>query len=303
MVEVEFIYESNRIIILGKSNETLDSIINKYVNSMQLEIDKLTFISKETIINGQERLENIMNESEKKNKKITILVFSVNNDIENTNIKKSEYIICPEYKEICKYKIKNYKIKFYDCKNEHIIENIKLKEFEEKQNIDISSIKCDNCKEKNKSNIYNNEFYICYECKKNLCPLCKLMHDKSHSIINYDNKNYICNKHNEIFVQYCQACNIDLCLSCSNEHENHQIILYQDEIIDIKKLRKKMTEFESTIIKFKVNLEEAMNKFKKIMENMDIIYNINNNLLKYYEKNKDRNYKLLINIKNMEQYI
>ena len=26
-----------------------------------------------------------------------------------------------------------------------------------------------------------------------------------------------------------------------------------------------------------------MNKFKKIMENMDIVYNINNNLLNYYE--------------------
>ena len=39
------------------------------------------------------------------------------------------------------------------------------------------------------------------------------------------------------------------------------------------------------------------------MENMDIIYNINNNLLKYYEKNKDRNYKLSLSIKNMEQYI
>ena len=35
--------------------------------------------------------------------------------------------------------------------------------------------------------------YICYECKKNLCPLCKFIHDKLHSIINYDNKNYICN--------------------------------------------------------------------------------------------------------------
>ena len=64
-----------------------------------------------------------------------------------------------------------------------------------------------------------------------------------------------------------------------------------------------MTEFERAIIKFKVNIEEIMNKFKKIMENMDIINNINNNLLKYYEKNKDRNYKLLLNIKNMKQYI
>ena len=222
MVEVEFIYESNRIIILGKSNETLDSIINKYVNSMQLEIDKLTFISKETIINRQDRLENIMNELEKKNNKNNNIRYSINNyiDNENTNIKKSEYIICPECKENCNYSIKNYKIKFYDCKNEHIIENIKLKEFEEKQNIDISSIKCDNCKEKNKSNIYNNEFYICYECKKNLCPLCKLMHDKSHSIINYDNKNFICNQDNKPFIKYCENCKTDICLSCANKHKS-----------------------------------------------------------------------------------
>ena len=53
----------------------------------------------------------------------------------------------------------------------------------------------------------------------NLCPLCKLMHDKSHSIINYDNKNYICNKHNEIFLRYCDDCNKDLCLRCTNEYK------------------------------------------------------------------------------------
>ena len=114
MVEVKFNYESNRTIMLGNSNEILDDIINRYTIFMHLEINELIFISKGAFINIQERLENIMNELEKKNNKITILVYSIKNyiDNKNTNIKKSEYIICPEYKEICKYKIKNYKIKF-----------------------------------------------------------------------------------------------------------------------------------------------------------------------------------------------
>ena len=63
---------------------------------------------------------------------------------------------------------------------------------------DISQIKCDICKDRNKSNTFNYEFYICYECK--ICPLCKSKHDNTHTIINYDNKNNICNKHNEIFT-------------------------------------------------------------------------------------------------------
>ena len=55
-------------------------------------------------------------------------------------------------------------------------ENIKFNEFENKQGIDISQIKCDICKNKNKSNTFNNEMFICYECKMNLCPLCKSIH-------------------------------------------------------------------------------------------------------------------------------
>ena len=46
----------------------------------------------------------------------------------------------------------------------------------------------------------------------NLCSLCKSIHDKSHIIINYENKNYICKEHNETFVKYCEDCKIDLCL-------------------------------------------------------------------------------------------
>ena len=42
-----------------------------------------------------------------------------------------------------------------------------------------------------------NEFYICKTCNKNICPLCKSNHDKNHKIINYDDKDYICEKHKD----------------------------------------------------------------------------------------------------------
>ena len=183
------------------------------------------------------------------------------------------------------------------------MENIKLEEFNNTQNIDISQIICDNCKYKSRSDIYNYEFFICNNCNMNLCPICKSMHDKSHSIINYDNQNYICNKHNETFVKYCEDCKIDLCLSCINGHKNHKLISYEDELIDIKELRKKMNNLKIVINKFKLNLEEIINKFQKLKDNLDIYCNINNDIFNNYAKNKNRNYKILINWNNINETI
>ena len=83
-----------------------------------------------------------MSESDKRNKRIIILVYSINStiNIENTNIKNSKDIICPKCKEICIYEIKDYKIKLYDCKNRHINEYINLNEYENNQNIDTINI-------------------------------------------------------------------------------------------------------------------------------------------------------------------
>ena len=305
MVEVVFDYQQNKTMIQGNLNNLFEEIIEKYTFKTKLDKNDIYFISNGNIINKNDKLENIMSDSDKRNKKIIILVYSINNNIniENTNIKKSKDIICPECKEMCKYEIKDFKIKLYGCKKGHIKENIKLNEFENNQVIDISQIKCDVCKKENKANTFNNEFYICYECKINLCPLCKSIHNKKHSIINYDNKNYICNIHNEPLFEYCEDCNIDMCISCSSEHKNHKIILYQEKLIDIKNLRDKMNEFKNEINKLKENLEEIINKFKKLIGNMDIIYNINNSILNNYETKKTRNYSLLSNINYVNDYI
>ena len=39
--------------------------------------------------------------------------------------------------------------------------------------------------------------------QKNLCPLCKISHNKDHDTIDYDQINYICLNHNEKFSSYC----------------------------------------------------------------------------------------------------
>ena len=164
MVDVEFYYKQNKITIQGNLSNLLEEIIEKYVNKANLDINNIYFISNGTIINKKDKLEKIMSDSDKRDKKVIILVYSINTstiNIENTNIKISKDIICPKCKEPCKYKINDYKIKLYDCKNGHITDNIDLNEYENSQAINISQIKCDACKNKNKSNTFNNEFFIC----------------------------------------------------------------------------------------------------------------------------------------------
>ena len=193
MVEIIFDYNSMQTVIQAYLNDSFDNIIQKFINKTQLDLNNLQFLSNGQIISNNEKIKNIMNNLEKTIKRKIILVLSINSTINNDNINmiKSKDIICPICKEICIYDIKEYKIKLYGCKNGHIINNIKLDEFNNKQYIDISKIKCDNCKNISKLNTFNNEFYICNECNMNLCPLCKSIHDKNHSIINYDNKDYM----------------------------------------------------------------------------------------------------------------
>ena len=207
---------------------------------------------------------------------------------------KSNDIICPEGKELCSYELINHRIKLYDCKNGHSIENIKLNEFENTQCLEWI---CGNCKNK------YSEFYICNQCNMNLCSLCKNNHDKEHNIINYKDKNYICKQHNKSFIQYCENCCEDICSSCLDEHENHSLVAYEDKFSEIKDLRKNMNNLKTVINKFKDNLEQIIIKFQKIMECMDIYYNINNEILTNYEINKNLNYTLLKNLESINQSI
>ena len=151
----------------------------------------------------------------------------VYNNFEANHEKKeiiSREIICPKCKENCLIDFKNFKITFNKCKNNHNYNDILLNYFELTQTIDLKEIICEICKNNNKGDTHNNEFYICNNCNKNICPLCKSIHDKNHNIINFNDKNYICKKHNDIFNKFCKACNENICIFCEEEHKNHDII-------------------------------------------------------------------------------
>ena len=126
MVEVEFNYQQIITKIQANINDSFNDIIQRFVNKAQLDINDVYFLSNGKILNKNEIIKNVINESEKRNKKMIILVYSINSTIRNANIIKSNDVICPQCKEICKYEIKDHKIKLYDCKNGHITDNIKL---------------------------------------------------------------------------------------------------------------------------------------------------------------------------------
>ena len=275
MIEIEFDYKQVKTTIQVNFNDKFEVALQKYTSKYKIDLNNVYFLANGQIINNKsELIQNIMNDSEKQCKKMKILVYSINDtiNIENTNIIKSKEIICPKCLEPCKYIFKDYKIKLYDCKYGHTTENILLDKFIDTQNIDLSKIKCDICNEKTKAETFNNEFYICYECNKNICPLCLSKHDKLHTIIKYDEKNYKCNKHNEIFIKYCEDCKENICISCIMEHKNHKIIDYSEVLTDIKKMRKNMNNLKMTIDKFKENIKIIIDKYNKIIENFNIFY-------------------------------
>ena len=194
MAQVEFNYKGNMTIIQTNKYEKMKYIFQKYIEKTKIDINSIYFIYSGNNINKELSFEEIINNEDKMKNKMNILV-------NEKNIVKSKEIICPKCNESIKMYIEDYNIFLYECKNGHEIDNILFDEFEETQKIDISKIKCDECKKNNK---INNNFYMCNKCKKNICQKCKNNHDKTHNIIDYDNKNYICDKHNERYSLYCK---------------------------------------------------------------------------------------------------
>lgn len=209
----------------------MEEIYKKFCVKTGEDINKLDFLFYGNKINKNLTLDqhNIMyikvvndikeNENDKKSK-------------ENDSLKVSKFPICPKCGKKSIINFNDYKIRLYDCKNLHNIDNIPFFEYKKTQTIEESKIICHACKEKNKSN--SNEFFICSQCNINLCPKCKMEHDKNHNIIDYERKDYIYQIHNEPYSQYCHACKLNICLECERNHENHstlsfgKLILHKD---------------------------------------------------------------------------
>ena len=223
---------------------------------------------------------------------MTIQINKINNEEES--IIKSKIIICPKCYESTNIKIKDYKINLYGCKNNHNIINILFGKYLDLQKIDESKIICNKCNNK-KSNSYQRLFYRCNICKINICIKCKEKHDKNHKIIDYDNKYYYCEEHNDIYTSYCKDCFKNICILCEKDHINHEIISYGKIISKKEDLINKKNELRNEIDKMYKNIREIIYKLNKVIENFANYYKIVNDTINNYNIS-NRNYEILNNI-------
>ena len=300
MAEIKFTYEGNNTIIQCDINDKISEIINKFLTKINKEENtSLYYLYNGGKIKEELTFYELANQLDKSRMQMNVIVYNNFEDHNVSNITTSKDIICPECKENCLMDIKNYKINFHNCKNNHINNNILLQKYEFTQKVDLSEIICDICKNQNKGSTHNNQFFICLNCNKNLCPLCRSIHDNNHSVINYDDKNYICKKHKDRYNKFCITCNENICIVCDMEHNNHdildlgRILIQQDDLnITLEKLKKSIDEF-----KYKINKIKEV--FDKMMNIMDMYYKVNNDIISNYNINK-RNYYYLLNIKNLK---
>jgi len=300
MAEVEFYYKGQKINIQCELNEKIKEIIKRFSNKAEGNIDDIFFMYGGQRLNEELTFNEAANEGDIERKKMCVLADVFQNNTAFSSLKMAKYIICPKCQESSRISIKDYKISLYDCKNGHKEDNILFNELEKTQYLDESKILCNNCNN-NKNIAYKNEFFICTLCKVNLCPLCKIKHDNSHDIIDYEQKSSICLIHNDSYFAYCKNCKKDICLTCQKEHNAHKFITYGDILPDKKKINEEFNNFKKIIENFNKDINELILKLNCLMENIHIYLKIYRNLLDNY-KNINRNYQILENINDLNSY-
>ena len=243
MSTITFLFKGEEIPISCKIKEKMVTIIKRFCEKEKINKSYATFFFNGKILDEYITEDKIPKNDQ--NKKYIFVDYNNNDDDEKDIIVESKDIICPICQESAIISMDDsYHISIIDCKYEHKITNLAISEFEKSQNINISKIICDKCKIRNMGNVFNNEFYICNNCKMNLCPLCKKEHNLKHNTIKYENKLFICDIHEEPFISYCNNCKKNLCFTCEEKHDEHNIT-------DFKKLRKNKNDLEKEINKLK----------------------------------------------------
>ena len=300
MAEIFFNYEGNVTMIQSNLNDKMKNVIDKYISKIGKNANNLIFLYDGQIVNEDLSFQKQASNLDLSKEKMNILVLDVNQDNEKESIILSNELICPECRENIIINIKDYKIN-YECKKEHDRNYILLNEYDKSQKIDLAQIICDRCKEINKSNSYKNQFFYCCTCKLNLCPLCNNFHDKTHNIVNYDDKRYICLKHKESIIKYCKKCKENMCFLCENEHKEHDILNLSEIMINKNDLLKELEDFKIVIDKFKTTIEKMKKSLNTILNNIEKYYKINLNIINNFNI-KRRNYEVIQNINELKDF-
>lgn len=307
MATVIFNYKGGETKIQCNKEDKMKNICLKFIskNKIDININQFTFIYGGKIVNLELSFLEQANSLDKTRNEMYIIAYDNSNTIlseaNNSEINSKE-IICPQCSENCRICFKNFKISLYQCKNKHRIDNIPLNLFKNTQKIKESEIVCNNCNKINKSISYNHQFFKCFTCNKNLCPICSSTHIKSHAIIDYNKKNYFCNIHNDSFISYCSKCQINLCLSCESKHKEHKIISFSDIFPNIDDIKTEMNNFKNMIDIFKNDINKIIKILTEIISAFDNYYKINYDIINNFQI-QNRNYEILQNINEVKNNI
>ena len=118
-IKINFEYNCNKISIQCKSEDRMNDVIEKLKMKIDIEIDKIYLLYNGQKINIEMKIKDIINNEDKNNNEMNIIIYNINNTIINENIKQSEDIICPECKKNVLIKIEDYKIRMYNCKKKN----------------------------------------------------------------------------------------------------------------------------------------------------------------------------------------
>jgi len=306
-LKVNFQYQGNKIIIQCRGYEKMKDIADRFKTKIGLNSNNLIFLCHGANLNLENTFNEEIKDEDKKNNQINVVVENNDDSLDNNKETiKSKNIICPICKENCRMCIINYKIILFECKNGHKTNNILLEEFDNKQQISEYLITCDDCDNENKGSSYKHIFYQCLTCKKKLGPLCREKHKKEdHKIIDYNEKDYMCEIHNDFFYSYCQDCSLNICMNCYSEHKDHNMIEYQIIIPKKEKLNAELIELRRKIDIINHFMDEVNKKFEIVKKKMEIFYQINYDILNNYNNYNlhDKSYKLFKNVNEISNNI
>ena len=150
--------------------------------------------------------------------------------------------------------------------------------------------------------------FFCINCKRFFCSDCVGHHNtinSNHIIHQTPQSDTKCIIHDQKYNSYCKTCLQDICEVCLNFHNSHNIINYNDLIInDLETINNNINCYEKIINyinEFRGKLIEKINKMSQIFENQNkfIIHFLKTNK-EIYEKQlikKELNYSIIQNLK------
>lgn len=300
MNKVVFNYTNNLIEIQCNPEDLMKKIFQKFEQKTRKNYKDLFFYYNGSLINEELKLAQIENSLDKERKIINVLVYDKESDKKSKNIERAKEVICPNCRENARIEIKNLKFSLFDCINNHKKSNLSIDEFTKSQNIDTSEIICDMCNKNTLSESFNKKFYYCLFCKSKLCVLCNSIHDESHKIVKYEQKNYYCQQHFSNYIKYCKQCKKNMCIQCEKEHKNHNTLFFGDILVEKEKYIQEMNFLRKLIEKLNEEINNIINLLMNASENINNYYKIANDIIKNYNI-ENLNYNLLKNINEFSE--